>query len=164
MDAASLMRARTVQPQGSSVRAMIDAPPDDSDEASAKTGVKSLEELSPLPDPTADYSAYARAANKPLLTLRFLLADASIKGFSYANLDTIDLLPSGKGGAGPAIVMRFTSATLTEVKIEGRKLEFLYDQLGHHRIAWTRELPAEMDFQDDKTTVIHKISIGPVPD
>jgi hypothetical protein len=117
-----------------------------------------LEDLPPLPRPGDEYQAHARSSNKPVLTLRFLLADASVRGFSYANLDTIDLVDGDRPDSGPAIIVRFACITGLEARIEGRHLDRLYDQLGHHRIAWVRELPPRRDFKEPGKAVINRIS------
>jgi hypothetical protein len=139
----------------SGIRELIENPaivePEETD------GEIAAEKLIPLPRPGDDYKAYARAANKPVLTLRFLMADASVRGFPYTNLDTIDLVPGDRPDAGPVIVVRFAGITATEARIEGRRLDRLYDQLGHHRIAWVRELPPRRDFKDAGEPVINRI-------
>jgi hypothetical protein len=116
------------------------------------------DELPPLPRPGDEYTAHARQANKPVLTLRFLLANAAVRGFAYANIDTIDLVDGDQPDSSPAIVVRFAGITATEARIEGRHLDRLYDQLGHHRIAWVRELPPRRDFKDPGKAVINRIS------
>ncbi len=153
----SLVRARAVRAQGSSLRALIDSPAVDAEQETAPAGVLALDELHPLPLPGDPYVAFSRASNKPTLSLRFLLADATIKGFSYVNLDSFDLAESGTAGGGPVIVLRFTGIAVTEVRIEGRHLMALYDKIGHHRIAWVRELPKERDFREEGATVINRI-------
>jgi hypothetical protein len=61
-----------------------------------------------LPQPGSPYdAAHSRADNKPVPTLRFVMGD-TIRGFPYANYDSIDWLVPDKPGASPAIVIRFT--------------------------------------------------------
>jgi hypothetical protein len=115
--------------------------------------VPPLDELSPLPGPGTPYTAYARASNKPLPSLVLLMPDASVRGFSYANLDTLDLLPASDPGQGPVIVARFSGVTAAEVRISGRRLDALYNYLGHHRTAWIRVRPEARDFLDEGTVI-----------
>ena len=101
-------------------------------------------------------------ANKPLPTLVLLLADASAKGFSYANLDTVDLLPSSDPGQGPVIVLTFAGITATEILLSGRNLDGLYLPLCFHRVAWIRERSPSRDFIPAAETVITGITITEV--
>jgi hypothetical protein len=120
------------------------------------------EELHPLPLPGDEYVAYSRSSNKPTLSLRFVLADASVRGFSFASLDTFDLKPGEKPGQGPMLVLRFDGSKGTEAVLEGRHLDTLYDHLGDHRIRWVRELPPGRDFLDADKPVINRITFRPV--
>ena len=57
------------------------------------------EVLDPLPKPGDPYKAHARAINKSVLTVSFLLKDGTTsRGFSYATFDSIDRLPSSHAG------------------------------------------------------------------
>jgi hypothetical protein len=127
-------------------------------EAESPTG----EAIIPLPQPGDPYdTAHARSSNKPLPTLRFIRGE-NIRGLPYANLDSIDWLPSEKPGLGPMIVLRFAGIIAREARISGRNLLLLYDLLAHHRVAWVRELPLGRDFKEGKATVITGITVGPV--
>jgi hypothetical protein len=143
----------------SSIRSQIKQANEPAAKAEPDHGGDEADKLIPLPQPGDEYKAHARAANKPVLTLRFLTADASIRGFPYANLDGIDLVPADRPDDGPAIVVRFAGIAVTEVKIEGRHLDTLYDQIGHHRVGWVRELPPRRDFKDAGEVVITRIAI-----
>ena len=112
-----------------------------------------------LPEPGDPYKAYSRAANKPLLTVCFLLKDSAVRGFSYSNFDSIDRVPSPVAGGGPAIVMRFAGLAPSEVRMEGRNLNSLFDYAGQHRILWIRERGERRDFIEEPATVVSKISI-----
>ena len=113
-----------------------------------------------LPQPGSPYdAAHSRADNKPVPTLRFVMGD-TIRGFPYANYDSIDWLAPDKPGASPAIVIRFTGLVAREAIIAGRHLLKLYDLLSHHRVAWVRELPKGKDFGDKGHTVITSITIN----
>jgi len=114
------------------------------------------DDLAPLPRPGDDYQAHSRAANKPVPTLRLLLCNGSIRGFPMGHLDSIDFEIDGPGQS-PVIVLRFAGLEPSEVRLEGRRLDALYDLLGYERIAWVRELPR--DKATNERTVISGISI-----
>lgn len=116
-----------------------------------------LDGLSPLPRPGDPYKAHARAANGPLPTLHVLLKNASSRGFSYANYDSIDWLPDDDAGQGPAIVVRFAGLVPCELRISGRNLEVLHNYIGHCRIGWIRELPTQGDFIDKAAPLIRSV-------
>jgi hypothetical protein len=113
----------------------------------------------PLPKPGDRYQASARTANKPLLTLFFLLADQSEEGFSYADLRRVRIVAADKPGDGPVLVLKFVEALTTEVRITGRNLKDLPNLIGGHRIAWLREWPPKKDYIDPRATVITGIRI-----
>src|SRR5450759_777407 len=75
-----------------------------------------------LPQPGSPYDeAYSRVSNKPVPTLRFIIGD-TIRGFPYANYDSIDWLLPDKPGDSPSIVIRFTGLVPREAIIPGRVL------------------------------------------
>ena len=116
--------------------------------------------LDPLPKSGDPYQAHARVANKPLLTLSFLLKDGTtVRGFTYANFDSIDRLAGDTPGGGPVIVMRFAGLAPTEVRIEGRNLNTLYAYLSQHRIIWVRERGSGRDFLGESDPVINGITL-----
>jgi hypothetical protein len=118
------------------------------------------DDIASLPQPGSPYdAAHARANNKPVPTLRFVMGD-TIRGLPYANYDSIDWLVAGKPGSSPAIVIRFTGLVPREAIIAGRHLLKLYDLLSHHRVAWVRELPKGKDFVDKGHTVVTSITIS----
>lgn len=120
------------------------------------------DDIASLPQPGSAYeAAHARASNKPVPTLRFVMGN-TIRGLPYANYDSIDWLVPATPGAGPAIVIRFTGLVPREAILTGRHLLKLYDLLSHHRVAWVRELPQGKDFGDKGQTVITGITIRPV--
>lgn len=126
----------------------------------AETISPAAEDFASLPQPGSPYdAAHSRADNKPVPTLRFVMGD-TIRGFPYANYDSIDWLAPDKPGASPAIVIRFTGLVAREAIIAGRHLLKLYDLLSHHRVAWVRELPKGKDFGDKGHTVITSITIN----
>jgi hypothetical protein len=136
--------------------AIADTPDDSGPESPA------ADEFAALPQPGSTYdAAHARASNKPVPTLRFIMGD-TIRGLPYANYDSIDWLVGDKPGASPAIVIRFTGLVPREAIIAGRHLLKLYDLLSNHRIAWVRELPKGKDFIDRGHTVITGIMVRPI--
>ena len=127
-------------------------PPDD---------VPGPDKIIPLPRQGDPYKAYARPVRE-VPTLRLLLTSVPARGFSYVNLDTIDLLDGDEPGECPVIVLRFSGLTPVEIRIEGRNLDVLYDYLGYHRISWIRELPAKRDYKTAGEAVVTRITITPV--
>jgi hypothetical protein len=113
-----------------------------------------------LPGIEDDYAACSRPDNKPQLMLSLLKADESIKSLSYSDLRWVDLKPGDKPGNGPGLVLRFVG--VAEVRIEGRCLRPLVDDLRRHRIGWLRELPAGRDFRDANTLVITRLDVHEV--
>lgn len=126
--------------------------------------VPPLDDLAPLPGPGEPYKAHARASNKPVPMLHLLMADASVRGFSFANLEMLDLRPPSDPGQGPVIAARFTGLTPVDVTISGRNLDKLYFYLGLHRITWVKQRPPLRDFISEKETVVTGITIGKVVD
>lgn len=112
-----------------------------------------------LPARGSVYAARSRPANKPVATLHLLLADSSSRGFSYVNLDTVDLVPPEEPGRGPVLMLRFAGVVPKEVRITGRNLESIRDYIGHHRIAYLRQLPPGRDFLGDSEEVITGVEI-----
>jgi hypothetical protein len=165
MDADSQLRER-VRPKSTllDIKPAVSRTPSPDAEDDDGPELPAGERLVPLPQPGSPYdTAFARPDNKPLPTLHFVMGD-TVRGFPYVNLDSIDLLPSGKPGGGPVIVIRFAGLAAREVKLTGRHLVGLYDLLSYHRVAWVRELPKGKDFTDKGQTVITGITIEPVKD
>ena len=131
-------------------------PPEAAEDAGA--ALPAVDDLIPLPQPGDPYKAHSRPDNKPLLTLRFLLKDSSVEGFAYSDLRRIRLLP-GKPGGGPVLVLRFVEAVVTDVRIEGLRLDAMHDYLGYHRLAWIRELPPGKMIADKTAAAVTGITI-----
>jgi hypothetical protein len=135
-------------------------------EAEEEAGASSpaLDDLIPLPGPGDPYKAHARPDNKALLTITFLCKDGAEKGFAYSDLRRIDLLPSGKPGGLPVLVLLFVEAVVTEVRVEARggRLDTMRNYIRHHRIAWLRELPPGMMLADKSAAVITGFIISTV--
>ena len=117
------------------------------------------DDFAALPGPGSPYdAAHARASNKPVPTLRFVMGE-TIRGLPYANYDSIDWQVADEPGASPAIVIRFTGLIPREAVITGRNLLKLYDLLSNHRVAWVRQLPKGKDFLDAAATVVTGIAV-----
>jgi hypothetical protein len=121
-----------------------------------------MDGLIPLPGPGDPYKAHARPDNKALLTLTFLCQNSAEEGFAYADLRRIRLLPADKPGGGPVLVLLFTEAAVTEVRIVGRRLDTMRDYIRYHRVAWLRELPPGKMLADRNAAVITGITINQV--
>jgi hypothetical protein len=121
-----------------------------------------LDQLTPLPLPGDPYKAHSIVANGPLATVHMVLGDATVRGFSYGNFDSIDLLPADDAGGGPVIVVRFAGLSPCEVWISGRNLELMHNHLSHYRIAWIRELPTRGNFADRNAPLIRSIGFTPL--
>ena len=118
---------------------------------------------STLPESGGQYQACARAANKELTAVHFLLKDRSIRTNQYCHLDSdARYLPMDETGRGSSITLRFTGTIVTDVKIEGRNLRLLYDHLTQHRMPWLSELPDNRDFEPETDPVINRILFIPV--
>lgn len=135
----------------------VAAPPQEQNEQ--KNDLPELEKLSPLPHPGDPYQAHSRADRKPLPTLRFVLRDGSFEGFAYGDMRRFRMMPSADPGSGPVIVLVFVEEERTEVRIEGRNLDKLFDLIGYHKISWVRELPPKLGFIDANEAVVTRITI-----
>lgn len=89
-----------------------------------------------------------------------VLANASACGFSYANLETVDLLALDDPGQGPNIVLCFAGITASEVRLSGRNLDLLYQLLCDQGTRRIRERATSRDFLAEKEMVITKITSG----
>jgi hypothetical protein len=123
-------------------------------------GIPAPDDADTLPGLEDDYAACSRPDNKPQLMLSLLKADESIKSLSYGDLRWVDLKPGDKPGNGPGLVLRFVG--VAEVRIEGRCLRPLIEDLRRHRIGWLRELPSGRDFRDANTMVITRMDVREV--
>ena len=133
--------------------------PDDAEPAREPDGdddVPALEKLTPLPKPGDPYKAYARPEKRAVPTLFVVRADGSVRGFPYGDLYGPDLVRDEDTGKGWMIVLRF--ARFERVTLSGRNLATVHAQLGHHRIAWVRELPKGKPAEAD-AAVINGVAI-----
>jgi hypothetical protein len=126
-------------------------------DAGSATDAATPEKPDPLPRPGEAYRVHGRHGNKPELTLHFVTKDFAYEGFSYANLDRVQLIPGKKPGSGPVMILRFGD---TEVTLEGRHLHSLYNWIGLHRVPWVWEHPSPADFADEKAELINRITIN----
>lgn len=116
------------------------------------------DEGDPLPPDSADYQAFGRTANKPLLSFLCLMGNADIIGLQYAHLETpAEFLRAKPERGAQSIVLRFSGHEPTEMRIEGRNLGELFGHLMQHRIPWLRELPPARDYEPDAVPVITRI-------
>ncbi len=60
------------------------------------------------------------------------------------------------------LVIRFNGSVVTDVMIEGRHLQSLYNWIGLHLVAWVWEHPRHAEFADEAATVINKISFNEI--
>jgi hypothetical protein len=136
-----------------------------SPETPGETGeFKVMERSDPLPRPGDAYSAHARRAGKPQMTLFLVGKDYLPDGFSYANLERVRLVASSKPGASPVLVVRFYGSVVMEAVIEGRNLQSVCNDIGLHLMPWIWEHPSPKDFAGDDATVIRSITIRAVED
>jgi len=148
-----LVRER-FRPQ-SSIRAIVDAPTADPDRR--EPGVEEADGLEGFSPESTAYQAHARAGNKLLPSIHFILRDRSIRTCQFMHLESgsrFEFLPQGKGHR---LAFRFGGSTSLGVVIEGRNLLRLYDYIAQHRMAWVCELPEERDFEDDRAAVARSI-------
>jgi hypothetical protein len=137
-------------------------PPEAAAAGDAGAALPAEDDLIAGPQPGDPYLAHSRSGNKPLLTLRFFLKDSAEEGFSYSDLRRIRLLPSGKPGVGPVLLLRFVEAVIVEVRIEGLRMDAMPDYLAYHRIAWVREMPRGTMLADKTAAVVTGITITEV--
>jgi hypothetical protein len=115
-----------------------------------------------LPGPGDDYRAAGRQANHGIARIHFILGDRTICFGQYAELDSFGKFFPATGDAGESFVICFKARVPMEIVVEGRNLWSVFDYISVHRMPWVRELAKERDFEDETTTVIHRITIRPV--
>ena len=59
-------------------------------------------------------------------------------------------------------MLRFAEIAATEVRIEGRHLDTLYDLVGQHRCSWAWQWPTGKGFADPHMPVVAPIAIKPI--
>jgi hypothetical protein len=117
----------------------------------------------PLPRPGDAYRAHARflsqLSSEPKL-LHFVRGDFTCEGFRYTDLRRLRWLAADKPGQGPAIVLRFVEAEITDVRIDGRHLDDVHHWIGEGLMPWLWEQPPGFHTRDDAATVITRITIS----
>jgi hypothetical protein len=145
----------------STLLSILDNPPAETERAGKpETETQAPDEPDSLPAPGEGYRACSRPDNKPQLMLSLLKADDSVRCLSYGDLRWVDLKPGDKPGSGPGLVLRFVG--VAEVRIEGRRLRTLVDDLRRHRIGWLCELAEGRDFRDGNEMVITRMEVKEV--
>jgi hypothetical protein len=120
--------------------------------------VVSLEKLSLFPrigDPYVKAHATPARGSLPMVVL--LCRDGSRPTFSYGDLRFIDVLPPGRPGESPRLLLRFFGVGKAE--IEGIDVERLHGYLYLHRIAWIREVPEGRTVRGDPAVVVTRITV-----
>jgi hypothetical protein len=120
-----------------------------------------IKKSDPLPLPGEEYRAAARFANRlqtEQRTLHFVLKDGTFEGFAYSDLRRVRMVPSGKPGGGPVLLLRFVEAGITDVEIRGRHLKDIHYFISIGVLPWVWEYPGR-DFEDENTPLITSITI-----
>src|SRR2546423_1007462 len=83
-----------------------------------------------LPDPADDYQAFARASNKPITGIHFLLSDQTIENFQYGELSSRSVFhPWNEAAKGNLLILRFAGLEAVEVLVSGRNLKPLFERI-----------------------------------
>ena len=120
------------------------------------------DKVDPLPRPGRPYKVHGRHGNKPDVTIHFVLKDYSYEGFSYGDCERVRLVPGEKPGSSPVLIVRFNGSVITEAVIEGRHLHCLYNWIGLHLVPWVWEHPSPAQFNDEKATLVSRITFQPI--
>ena len=115
-----------------------------------------------LPGPGDDYRAAGRPANHAIPRLHFILGDRTISFCQYAELTSFGKFFPATGGTGESFILYFNGRVPMEILVEGRNLWAIFDYISVHRLPWVRELLKGRDFEDERASVIHRITIRPV--
>jgi hypothetical protein len=113
-----------------------------------------------LPEPGADYKAYANTANKPVYTLHCLKGAEGIFSFAYVQLDSHSTFKAGEHGQ--VITLKFAGSKIWEVTITGTNLRELYDGIHRHVIPWVRQSDRGFQAGADGDSLIMGIAIKDV--
>jgi hypothetical protein len=105
-----------------------------------------------LPKAGSAYEARSRLSNKPELMLTLLLKDGSRQGFSYGDLRHIEYRPTGGSEGLALLLLRFIG--VADVRLEGRNLDALHDDIRRQLVGWVRERPAGRDYVEDRNAVV----------
>ena len=113
----------------------------------------------PFPAAGDAYKAHSRPGNKPELMLGLRLASGLPQAFAYGDLRHIGYEASGQPGGSPAVVLAFPG--VGTVRLEGRRLDTLFEAFRRQRLAWLWERPKGKDFLagGDASVVITAITV-----
>lgn len=114
--------------------------------------IPGMDDPDALPRPGSVYQARSRLSNKPELMLTFLLKDGSRKGFSYGDLRYVEFMPAGGTEGIHLLVLRFVG--VGDVRLEGRNLDTLHDDVRRQLVAWVRERPPGRDYVEDRNALV----------
>ena len=98
----------------------------------------------PFPVAGDAYRAHSRLGNKPELMLGLRLASGLPQAFAYGDLRHVGFEASGQPGGHPALVLAFLG--VGTVRLEGRRLDTLFEAIRRQRVAWLWERPKGKDF------------------
>jgi hypothetical protein len=117
----------------------------------------------PLPQHGDPYRAHARFLNRlhadsPMIF--FVLGDFTYEGFRYSDLRRLRWLPASEPGQGPALLLRFCEAEITDVLIEGVNLLDVLHWIGQGAMPWVWEKPPGFKVQESNAAVITRITIS----
>jgi hypothetical protein len=99
-----------------------------------------------------EYLAYGLPANRPLVSIHFIVPDGTIRSFQYRHLDSDTRYDAGR------ITLRFLGLRPMKVVIEGRNLQSLYYHIHQDRIRFVAQ--AARDFAKDDEPIVSKIDIS----
>jgi hypothetical protein len=102
------------------------------------------------PQAETAYQPYGRAANKPLVSVHFIMPDGCIRSFQYRHLDSDSRFEHQR------ITLRFLGYRPTEVVIEGQQLWQLFDYLHQDRMPWIMQ--AARDFPEKGKPFVSKLT------
>lgn len=117
------------------------------------------DDADPFPAEGDAYKAHSRPGNKPELMLGLRLANGLPQAFAYGDLRHVGFEDAGRPGGHPALVLAFLG--VGTVRLEGRRLDTLFEAFRRQRLAWLWERPKGRDFLagDDAGVVITAITI-----
>ena len=119
----------------------------------------------PLPKPGDPYRACARFLNRlsgDSRLIHFVKADFTCEGFAYSDLRRLRWLPASNPGSGPVLVLRFMEAEITDVRVEGNKLDDVHYYISEGTMPWVWEQPPGFKVRDTTAPVIARITISKV--
>jgi hypothetical protein len=119
----------------------------------------------PLPKPGDPYRACARFLNRlsvePRL-IHFVDKDCWAEAFAYSDLRRVRWIPADDPAGGPVLVLRFIEAVITDVYVEGQKLEDIHHWISEGVMPWIWEQPSGFKARNDNAVVITRITFRKV--